>query len=802
MCIGAIAKEAEATPTVITSPYSTPQDRIGVWNDGRIRTDSASGSACPSGSYVKTDTATTYQITLGASGGANSCARVYYEFNIDALPYDGTITQVNFTYTVSSISGTVGNCDFTGWTNEQQLGTSASNTWSDIANTVYVSNDAGCKTTGTKTITLGSQAITDITDRRDNTRTSFYNNWFNVGMKFNDETRSANLKGVTLFGSRDTTSSNRPYLTISFTDNTYKTVLIKSADTTEDGTVDTNSAIGLTCPTTSYSKTSTTSATAAEPRKPSSVSATQCGRAYWQFDKTSITGNHIQEIILQENFNTGSNSLVCDVALITVQPSTSTASQIWNAFSTVYSGSVSYCNTDSADGGTVTHDLSLSNGALSDFTNNNYFAIGAKLTNETRDLTTHTVNTVFSESTSALNTPPVLIVKYRFDKTFNDNLSLSESVTKSISKSFNEGMSIIGANIKSISKSFTDSIIVGICDIVNTWLYDDFEGTSYDIDFDGETTTNGKWVAEYLSGGDAVTATESGNDILVTTDNLIGLHAVKINSTIGFGSEIHSRWDARLDAQSTEDGGHGWYTHWFFFTDCDITTHYYFALKTNGWEVGKKDNDHDPSEELQEYLATGDTPFTIIGDWHTLEANVTHSFDSVLGRENNYVQVYVDGSVVWEGFDREDWQRDGTTGTGASSYMMSCDKHVAMYQEGSNVSWDNIFAENPTEVCENDNLLFEVDKTFNEDINIAEDLLTSLFNYMIFNENISISDNVISKEIDKTFSEIINIAEDLIGDFTGGEVEFPPQSIVGLALIPIAIVLLPIIMIRRRRRND
>src|SRR5205814_7786797 len=128
----------------------------------------------------------------------------------------------------------------------------------------------------------------------------------------------------------------------------------------------------------------------------------------------------------------------------------------------------------------------------------------------------------------------------------------------------------------------------------------------------------------------------ANNQYLVTSPKLDVLRASRLDTTRTWKG-IHGRMRARLDAQLQPPIS--WYTLWPLIAYVNETTHYYFNLKTNGWELGKKDNDHPPSEEIQEYLNTGSSPKAVIGQWFTTEWWVVKDTASA----NLRIRVDVDG---------------------------------------------------------------------------------------------------------------------------------------------------------------
>ncbi|MGE0546034.1 MAG: Ig-like domain-containing protein [Kofleriaceae bacterium] len=225
-------------------------------------------------------------------------------------------------------------------------------------------------------------------------------------------------------------------------------------------------------------------------------------------------------------------------------------------------------------------------------------------------------------------------------------------------------------------------------------LYDNFNGSLYNLTSDGATSPNALWRTQFVSGGYAKTVqdpTNSSNAYLVTAPRLDTLRAVHVNSTQAWKG-IHGKMRARLDAQLQP--AQGWYTIWPLIAYVDVTTHYYFNLKTNGWELGKKDNDLDPALEHQWFIRTGTSPRAVIGQWATIEWWVVPD----PATSNIRLRVDVDGVTVVDVLDNTKWERNGQSGIGASSFFFNADKKVALYAEASQVSWDDVYISPATSV--------------------------------------------------------------------------------------------------------
>lgn len=248
--------------------------------------------------------------------------------------------------------------------------------------------------------------------------------------------------------------------------------------------------------------------------------------------------------------------------------------------------------------------------------------------------------------------------------------------------------------------SLLESSMTGVATDGTSPIYSDFQ-ESWTTTKDSSRSPDRRWNVAYLGYGYAAVLGESfGNKYLEVSPSLNGLHASRIDSATSYIA-VHGKLDARLDRQS-QNNTQNWYSMWPMLAYHDETTHIYFILSTSGWEIGKKDNDLDPSLELQRFIKTGRSPAAQVGTWHTIEWWIDKDPDS----ENLRIRVDVDGEPVTQSaingtivnyvVDDEQWVRNGTTGYGTSSYFLYADKKMSLYQEGAQVSWDNVYFEELT----------------------------------------------------------------------------------------------------------
>ena len=124
-------------------------------------------------------------------------------------------------------------------------------------------------------------------------------------------------------------------------------------------------------------------------------------------------------------------------------------------------------------------------------------------------------------------------------------------------------------------------------------LADDFSSFAIGATW-GEGDVVGGWINEFdgfgnvavrdVDGSPALTAVPSRADHPATT------HAVLITSIADFGPSIELQVRATTLAQvRTGSAPNPWETAWVVWNYTDAEHFYYAALKTNGWELGKRD---------------------------------------------------------------------------------------------------------------------------------------------------------------------------------------------------------------------
>jgi hypothetical protein len=214
-------------------------------------------------------------------------------------------------------------------------------------------------------------------------------------------------------------------------------------------------------------------------------------------------------------------------------------------------------------------------------------------------------------------------------------------------------------------------------------LYDNFESGTYSL-VDGQTSPNGKWKDVYNGYGsagvivDASTAyqnvfhakpaTATGSSVVNSDQTTSGTHAALIISTAKFHNYKLSL-DMRTDKQLRQSNPNTWEVAWVMFNYVDEWHHYYFTLKTNGYELGKKDNTKQLEQQVT--LKEGTNMKNTIGTWYHLDIFVI----------DNHITIYVNNVKLANVYD-----------TGMSSYFTNGGK-IGLYTEDAEVRYDKVTIE-------------------------------------------------------------------------------------------------------------
>lgn len=199
-------------------------------------------------------------------------------------------------------------------------------------------------------------------------------------------------------------------------------------------------------------------------------------------------------------------------------------------------------------------------------------------------------------------------------------------------------------------------------------LYDDFSGGTYTLE-DGQRSPNGLWKNAYNGWGESGVRTDelTGSNAMYmyskTSTQLSETHASKVVTSSTY-KNFHLSLDMKTVKQLREnDVPNTWETAWLFFRYTDKTHHYYMVLRTNGIELGKKDDSLSQTILYQAYY-----PRVLMGYYQHIDLQVS----------GNHIVAYVDGEKAIDLYD-----------SGVSSQLGGAGV-IGLYQEDSVAHFDNV----------------------------------------------------------------------------------------------------------------
>lgn len=221
----------------------------------------------------------------------------------------------------------------------------------------------------------------------------------------------------------------------------------------------------------------------------------------------------------------------------------------------------------------------------------------------------------------------------------------------------------------------TDSITIITGNIpIGSSLYDDFAGGTFTLS-DGQLSPNGKWKNVYTGYGSVgakdgvfyeVPQAASAQSVINPDQTTSGTSAALTLTTSTF-EDVRISVDVRTIQQVANRDPNTWEVAWIFWNYVDKWHHYYLVQKTNGIEIGKKDNVQ--QLEQQVFMYTESSPKANLGQWHHWDIETV----------GNHIVVYVDGVKVAEIYD------DTQSGYFADG------GNVGLYTEDASVEFDNLY---------------------------------------------------------------------------------------------------------------
>jgi len=195
---------------------------------------------------------------------------------------------------------------------------------------------------------------------------------------------------------------------------------------------------------------------------------------------------------------------------------------------------------------------------------------------------------------------------------------------------------------------------------------DNFSSYTQNICF-ADGTNFGPWTSAF-SGFGCVQVESSGGQSWLDEAPEVSTDSSQTHSSLVLGPSFSNALTFSVSLNTVAQLRQGsapnpWEVGWVLWHYTDNSHFYYFAPKTNGWELGKEDPAYTGS---QRFLATGSSPTFSIGSWH----NIT-----IMQTAQNTITVYADGNLITTFTDTE---RPYTSG------------RIGLYDEDAHVEFQNV----------------------------------------------------------------------------------------------------------------
>jgi hypothetical protein len=210
-------------------------------------------------------------------------------------------------------------------------------------------------------------------------------------------------------------------------------------------------------------------------------------------------------------------------------------------------------------------------------------------------------------------------------------------------------------------------------------LYDNFEGPTYTMT-DNQTSPNGKWFNKYNGFGASgtvniapLTPTGSNNTIFYevpkTSTSPNETHAALTLTTQTYEDvemQLKVKTKDQLRQNSTPNP---WEVAWVMWRFQDDWHHYYFILKPNGVELGKKQNENQAEEQI--FLYTANEPKLKIDEWSTWHIKMS----------GNHIEIWLEmAEGSWQKVV-DYWDNTPIVGPG----------NIGLYTEDAHVNFDDFY---------------------------------------------------------------------------------------------------------------
>jgi hypothetical protein len=219
--------------------------------------------------------------------------------------------------------------------------------------------------------------------------------------------------------------------------------------------------------------------------------------------------------------------------------------------------------------------------------------------------------------------------------------------------------------------------------MIHNIFYDNFEGGIYRLT-DGQISPNGKWKAIYTGYGSMGVAS-STNPTTSTKNNYFfeepktSVYHNQTRGSLVTTTKAFSDFKMTLKMKTVKQirensPPNPWETGWVFWHYMDRFHYYALVLKTDGFQIEKKDNNVRCDCEI--YLVDVSHPKVKLGQWQTVTLRVTNSASGT-----PHIKVWVNGVKAADFVDNKIRQPN-------SPELASGD--VGLYNEDALVNFDNV----------------------------------------------------------------------------------------------------------------
>lgn len=187
-------------------------------------------------------------------------------------------------------------------------------------------------------------------------------------------------------------------------------------------------------------------------------------------------------------------------------------------------------------------------------------------------------------------------------------------------------------------------------------------------------STGGLWRTMFRGGGSGVwVGAASGRSQVLYQSPTKASGANPTFSSLTLTNGWFTNFDMTFDVNTISQNrlnvaANNWERAWVMWHYYDSFHHYYFTMKNDGCEWGKKDNFLNAEEQI--FLATPGAPDIPLDSWYTVRIRSV----------DNFTSIWVSGALVVSGID------NGVSGATAPMYQGA----IGLYNEDSFVAFDNV----------------------------------------------------------------------------------------------------------------